>query len=266
MDLELHMERVEQYTQNKMTEAERRFFEAELAVNPDLQEALNLYRLGQEVIEQGVEKQLRLQLQGWAKSESESTTAAPTMTASRVNMRPMWIRLAAAASVALIIGWFSVQWAGSNYSDEAIFAGQYQAPDASTFRSGTAMEHPLEPGFRAIEENKLQVAEDFFKTFSPEQERYAEAQFYLGHTALQLKHYDLAIDAFSACIQRNEVKFREKAEWNLLLTYVAAERTDDANFKNLLNTVAGTEHHSYRLEATKLKKDVESFWRGISVE
>ncbi len=265
MDLELYMERVEQYTRNTMPEAERRFFEAELAVNPDLQEALDLYLLGQEVIEQGVEAQLRLQLQGWSKSASETTTAAPTMTASRVNTRPMWIRLAAAASVALIIGWFSVQWAGSNYSDEAIFAGQYKAPDPSTFRSGTAMENPLEPGFRALEDGNLRAAEDFFKNISPEQERYAEAQFYLGNTAVQLEHYDLAIDAFNACIQRNETRYRERAEWNLLLTYVAAEQTDDPNFRNLLNSVIETEHHSYRREATKLKKDLESFWRKISL-
>lgn len=266
MDLELYMERVEQYAQNTMPEADRRVFEAELAANPELQEALDLYQLGQEVIEQGVAAQLRMQLQGWDKSGSDTAAAAPTMTAGRVNMRPMWIRLAAAASVALVIGWFSVQWAGQHYSDEAIFAGQYETPDPSTFRSGTAMENPLEPGFRALEDNNLQAAENFFKNVSPDQERYAEAQFYLGHTATQLEHYDLAIDAFKTCIQYNEVKFREKAEWNLLLTYVAAERTDDPDFQNLLNSVAGTEHHSYRREATQLKRELESFWRKISVE
>ena len=139
----------------------------------------------------------------------------------------------------------------------------YQAPDPSTFRSGTAMENPLEPGFRALEENRLPAAEDFFKGISPDQERYGEAQFYLGHTAMQLKHYDLAIDAFKASIQRDEVKFREKAEWNLLLTYVAAGRTDDADFKHLLDTVVETQHHSYRREASQLKGDLGSVWRRI---
>jgi tetratricopeptide (TPR) repeat protein len=204
---------------------------------------------------------LRVQLQGWANSATES--AAPPMTAGRVNMRPMWIRLAAAASVVLVLGWFSVQWAGTNYSDEALFSAQYESPEASTFRSGTAMENPLEPGFKALEDNHLQVAEDFFKTVSPVQERYAEAQYYLGHAAMQLGHYNLAVDAFKSCIQRNEVKFKEKAEWNLLLTYVAAGQTDDPDFRNLLDTMRNDNGHSYQREATQLSKKLESFWRKI---
>lgn len=261
MDLELYMERVEQYAQGTMPASDRAVFEAELTANPDLREALDLYRLGQEVIEQGVEAQLRSQLQGWAKSESG--TAAPTMTAGRVNTRALWIRLAAAASVLLILGWFSVQWAGERYSDEALFSSQYESPEAGTFRSGTAMENPLEPGFKALEDGRLQAAEDFFKSVSPNQERYAEAQYYLGHAAMQLGHYNLAVDAFKACIQRNEVKFKEKAEWNLLLTYVAAGQTNDPDFRNLLDTMRNDNGHSYQREATQLNKKLGSFWRGM---
>ena len=46
MDLELYMDRVEQYAQGTMPEAERLLFEAELAVNADLRQAFELYRLG----------------------------------------------------------------------------------------------------------------------------------------------------------------------------------------------------------------------------
>ena len=260
MDVERYMERVEQYTLGTMPPAERAAFEAELATNTELRDTLDLYRLGQEVIEQGVEASLRSKMQGWASAE----TAAPPMTASRVNLRPMWIRLAAAASVVLVLGWFSVQWSSRNYSDEALFAGQYATPEASTFRSGAAMENPLEPGFIALEDKQWKAAENFFKTVSPDQERYAEAQYYLGHAALQLGHYDLAKDAFQSCIRKNEVKFSEKAQWNLLLTYVAAGETDDADFRQLLDAIRNDQGHSYQREAQALYGKLGSFWRRIA--
>ena len=213
------------------------------------------------MIEQGVEAQLRLQLQGWAKSDTD--TAAAPMTARRVTMRPMWVRLAAAASVALLLGWFSIQWADRNYSDEAIFAAQYEAPESSSFRAGVTIYNPLETGFKALENNDLPAAEAFFKSIPPEHERYAEAQYYLGHTASQLKHYDLAIAAFQASIQRNEAKFQEKAEWNLLLTYVAAGQTENADFQALLNRIASDPNHAYQKKAEVLQGELGSFWRKL---
>lgn len=261
MDIELYIERVEQYAQGTMPEAERLAFETELSSNAELREALDLFRLSEEVIEQGVAAQLRKQMQGW--SDSDTAAAAPTLTASKVNMRPMWMRLAAAASVALILGWFSVQWVSRDYSDEALFSAQYEAPTSGTFRGGATTENALETGFKALENNDLQAAEDFFKTIAPDQERYAEAQFYLGHTANQLGHYELAIYAFKTCIQRNEAKFREKAEWNLVLSYVAAKQTDSADFNTLLHNIANDPNHAFQKKAVELQGKLGSFWRKI---
>jgi hypothetical protein len=59
------------------------------------------------------------------------------------------------------------------------------------------------------------------------------------------------------------VKFKEKAEWNLLLTYVAAGQTNDPDFRNLLDTMRNDNGHSYQREATQLNKKLGSFWRGM---
>lgn len=263
MDLELYIERVEQYAEGLLPDAERLAFEAELAANAELRQALDLYRLGQEVIEQGVEAQLRQQMQGWAKSDVDTSAETPPLTAKRVTMRPMWVRLAAAASVALLLGWFSMQWASRDYSDEAIFAAQYEAPATSTFRAGTTIYNPLETGFKALENNDLQAAEDFFKSIPPDHERYAEAQYYLGHSAGQLGRYDVAIAAFQASIERREARFQEKAEWNLLLTYIAAGQTDRADFQNLLNRIADDPNHAYQKRAEALQGKLGSFLRKL---
>lgn len=265
MNIELYIARIEAYATGIMPEAERRVFEAELASNAELQQAYELYQLGQEVIEQGVATQLRQQLTDWSKEagDSDKIVAMPPATARRVSMRPMWMRFAAAASVALVIGWFSLQWVSRDYSDEALFAAQYEAPSPGTFRSGTAVENPLETGFKSLENNDLQGAETFFQSVTPTQERYAEAQYYLGHAAGQLGHYDLAIRAFQVAIASNEARFREKAEWNLLLTYMAAQQTESADFKTLLNRIVGNPQHDYHEKAVALQEKLGSFFRKI---
>ena len=202
-------------------------------------------------------------MQGWAKSDVDTSAETPPLTAKRVTMRPMWVRLAAAASVALLLGWFSMQWASRDYSDEAIFAAQYEAPATSTFRAGTTIYNPLETGFKALENNDLQAAEDFFKSVSPDHERYAEEQYYLGHSAGQLGHYDIAIAAFQASIERREARFKEKAEWNLFLTYIAVGQTDRADFQNLLNRIADDPNHAYQKRAEALQGKLGSFLRKL---
>ena len=150
MNIEPYIERIEQYETGALPAAERAAFESELVANSELRQALALFRQANEVIEQGIEHSLRAQLRSWngAVAETPMTVAKP-VGGRVVRMRSTWIRLAAAASVALLIGWFGVRWANSQYSDQALFAAQYEKPADSAFRSGAAAERPLQPGFDA---------------------------------------------------------------------------------------------------------------------
>lgn len=260
MNLELYIDRIEQYESGTMPESGRLEFENELATNAELREALAVYRQGNEVIEQGIENQLRVQLEQWAAADAGSNVSGGGRV---VQMRNTWLRWAVAAGVAVLIGWLGMQWAGSRFSDQALYAAHYEKPADTAFRSGATAENPLEPGFKALEKNELQIALAFFRSIPPENERFGEAQYYLGHTALQLQQYQTAINAFQAVTAGQDFKLQEKAEWNLLLTYMAAGRSADPDFVRLLNRIAATPTHSFSQQAQDLKAALDSVWRKI---
>ncbi len=255
MDTSLYIERIERYETGAMNTAERSAFEAELAGNAELRQAQALYRQANEVIEQGIENKLRHQLNDWA-AESARTTAKV------VPMRSTWMRMAIAASVALLIGWFGWQWMGSQYTDQALYAGYYEKPSDSMFRAGGAGDaHPLQTGYDAMKDNDLVAAAAFFSDIPAESDYYSEAQYYLGHANLGLKNYDAAISAFRQCSSRSGSKFKEQAEWNLLLAYVVSGKAEAPAFRALLDEAANNPAHSYNLKAKELKEDLGSYWR-----
>ena len=259
MDLKLYIERIEQYESGAMATAGREEFERELANNAELREALTVYRQANEVMELEVENKLRSQLNGWAAEDTRSSSGAGRVVA----MRSTWMRWAVAAGLALLLGWLGMRWAGNQYSDQALYAGYYEKPADSVFRSGSAGDNPLQAGFRAFQEEKWAVALAFFRTIPPENERYGEAQYYLGHVALQLKKYDTAIAAFQAVVAAQDFKFQEKAEWNLLLAYVAAGRSSEPAFVALLDRVAASSEHSFSGQAGELKGKLGAVWRKL---
>jgi len=262
MNLELYIERIEQYTAGDMSEPERTAFEAELAENTELQQALALYRESEAVIEQSIENNLRLQLQEWAAADQAAQPVTGKPAAKVISMRSMAMRWAAAAIVLLVAGWFILQQSSQGFSDQAIYAANYEQLDGSSLR-GNAPESLLGQGSEAFENKNYPVAETFFGQIPASDENYAKAQLYLGHIALQQQQYAQAITAFGKAVQANDTKVTEKAQWNLLLSYLAAGSTEDAAFKTLLEQVAQDANHSYHQKAQILEGQLSDFRRNF---
>lgn len=264
MDLALYFDRIDRYAEGEMPAAERKDFEAELASNIELKEAYETYLRGNEVIEQGIENSLRSQLQAWAAEDAPALTAtlggassAVQTNAKVVSMRPNWTRWAVAASVTLLVGFMLFRWSVSGAaSHEALFAANYTLPDVPAMRSVEGAANPLEAGYRSVQAADFAAAADFFQNIPADSDRYAEAQLWLGHSALQMKQYDRAIAAFDNAAQRNDFKIKEKAQWNLVLAYLSAGRTDDAAFRQNLQEVAANPQHSYYERARALLQEL----------
>ena len=243
-----------------MPDAERKVFEAELASNADLKQAYDAYLLSNEAIEQSIENSLRSQLQTWAAEDVAPMTATlgganPMRPAAKVvAMRPNWTRWAVAASVVLLAGFMLFRWAsgGGATSNEALFAANYEMPDVPQMRAGDASTNPLESGYQSVRAGDFAAAADFFQAIPAASEHYAEAQLWLGHAALQLKQYDRSIVAFGNAAQRNDLKVKEKAQWNWVLAHLAAGRTEDAAFRENLQSIANDPAHSYHQQANTL--------------
>jgi TolA-binding protein len=261
MNAERYIERIEQYLEGEMSQAERAAFEAEIDENAELRQTMAAYDGSLSVIEQSIENNLRDQLQAWAAEDKAAQPAASSSGAKIVSMRTMALRWAAAASILLVIGWFALVQTGKGLSDEALFAAQYDLPQAQAALRGDAAEHPLASGAAAFDAGDFQTAQTLFEQISEQDEYYAEAQYLLGHIALQQKDYDRAIAGFNRAAERRDPKVSEKAAWNTLLAYIAAKRTDESNFKTLLAQIAGDAGHSYQQQAKTLQSQLADFRR-----
>lgn len=254
MDMTLYIERIEKYEAGTMDAAERDAFETELASNAELRQARAIFLQTGDVLEQAIENTLRSQLQDWAKEEAKPAGGKV------VSMSATWVRLAAAASVALLLGWFGWQWAGTQYSDQALFASHYEKPVDQAFRAGNT-QHPFQSGFEALQTGNLNAAVAFFNNIASNDDRYDEAQYYLGHSYLQLKSYADAIKAFTRAADGQDARFKEKAEWNLVLTYLEAGMVNEPAFTTLIKEMVDNTGHSYHTQAVQLQQELGSFWR-----
>jgi len=262
MNHELYIERLDQYATGSMTDPERAAFEVELQENPELREALALYRESEAVIEQSIENNLRLQFQSWAEEDRATQPVATGKPEAKViSLRTVVTRWAVAASVLLVAGFFYLYQSSQSLSDPALFAANYVAPEDGPLRGDTAPEDPISQGAEAFTNKNYAVARTFFNQIPATDAPYAEAQYYLGHIALLQQQYDEAIAAFDKAIQAKDTRITEKAEWNMVLTYVAAGRTEDPGFKTLLTKLAGDVNHSYYEPAKALEGKLGSFGR-----
>lgn len=262
--MEVYFDTIERYAEGSMSSDECAQFERQLSEDAALKEAYEVYLTGQEALEQGIENTLRQQLKQWAAEEGPFLTAstsgavqgADAPKAKRVAMRPVWARWAVAASVVLLAGflWFRLGDSGTNSAN--LFATYYQLPDGSAMRSGSGGTDPLATGRQAFAAKDYKTAADFFQNIPASDPYRAEASLLLGHAALQLHEYDRAIAAFSETITLGDVKFTEKAQWNLALTYLAADRAQTPACRALLTALASDPGHSYAQQARKVVAEI----------
>lgn len=264
MNFEMNIERLEAYTNGRMDEIERNAFENELSQDTELAEMLDLYLDSEAVIEQGIANDLRSQLEGWAAEEQAPATEPMKPATKVVSLRARMVQWSVAASVLLVVGWFGLLQNSQQYSDNALYSSYYEMPDATAVLRGNATEHPLAAAAEAMEASDYKTAESEFRNIAADSEYYAQAQYYLGHTALQQQQYDAAISAFRTAADQKDMKVSEKADWHLVLTYLAAKRTSDGDFEKLLTEIINNSNHSFHEPAKALQAQLGDFRRRMA--
>ena len=81
---------------------------------------------------------------------------------------------------------------------------------------------------------------------------YMKAQEALGHTAMRLKDYTLAQEAFQAQLDASVYPDTETAQWNLLMAYLGQYTQQKASFQSLLNEILADDLHNYHSRAKRL--------------
>lgn len=258
-------DRIEAYLSGEMNETEATAFDKEIATNKELAAAVDRHLLAHDAIEVLIEDNLRAEMKDWSAAANKNKEAKIHQLGQKKEssgkVRRLFYSLAVAASVAIMVGFFGLQFSNSNYSDTALAAGAYNF-DLSATRSANTDQNPLATGLKAYENADYAAAIQFFQNIPTANPQYNEAQYYLGHSLYQNKDYDQSMNAFQQVINTNDIRYKEAAEWYQVVNYVAAKK-EGSDFTRLLNQLVTDEGHPYHKNATELDTKLNSFWRKL---
>ena len=134
------LEKIEKYFNGELSAQEEKDFDAAIEQDAELAAAVDNFGVANDAIELFIEDNLRTTLNEMRQEETASSTNNVVSINKKkpvARMRSLRTYLAAAASVALLLGFFGMNWAGQNYSDIALGEGIYAGYDMPNVRSGT---------------------------------------------------------------------------------------------------------------------------------
>lgn len=233
---------IEAYLRGGLSPAERQAFDAQLATDEAMQSEVSAYRQILTGFEGLKEEAFAKDVAQWieeAKAKGEDNVR-PIQTGAKV--RPIWQRLAVAASIALLLGLGATWWGSGQYSNQALSENAYVAP----LSSGTMGENP-----------KL---------------KETETQFENAHQLFQAGNYAEAAQAFDSFVVKLEGSpflfdeltqdfYLDNAKWTSLLAKFASGKLGDENMKSELEKIAADPTSEYSDKAERMLVDMDSFWR-----
>ena len=247
-----NFDRIEAYLFGQMSAEENAGFEREIAENADLAAEVEHQRLEHRAMELLLREELRANLNTW-KAEKEALAAPAAGTGAKVvsmgSNRRLLYRIAAAASVLLIIGFFSRQFfAGANHEQLAL---QYFAGSETGYR-GDGPANPLDPVYDAMNRQDWRAALGALDRVSTADYRMTALQL-RGECQFRLKEYTASVTTFETLLAANPAaEIREQAEWDLLMAYLA-EGKHKAEQERLLMQLVEDAGHPYQEKAVELK-------------
>ncbi len=238
---------IENYLFGHQTDVEKLAFEQNLAENIALKEALKLHQLEHRAMELETRADLKSKLDDWKAQKFESKKTS--------RFRSMRYALAAAASIALIMGSFFIL---NPSNDKRWIEHSFEATVSSNreIESG-AEEDLLAPARKAMQDQDYRRAISLLEAIkSPDQQD--RAQMLLIESYFRSENYDAAIPILKtrAADETSHALLRHQAEWLIALNYLAQEKTI-AEGRHLLSQIANNPDHSHAKDALKLQKKLK---------
>lgn len=240
-------DRIEAYLLGQMTASEAQSFEQELAQDSSLAQALKAQEMEHRAMELLLQNELRANLNAW-KAEKASTaqeaapTAQQTAPTMQVSRRNFW-RIAAAASVVLLIGFFNRNlFLGNDAHNTALNAlGEGLSMERGAVRGDTQWDAAAQAYQRKDYRATLDALE---RLDAPEYQD--QIGLLKGECQLRLGEYAAAIAQFKGIVDtsKNPV-YLEQAEWGLLLAYYSEGKHPEEVTRLRDKILADGEHPFY---------------------
>lgn len=241
--------KIEQFLDKELLPAEKTEFISAIATDKQLEIAVKEEIILREAIQaHSQEAVMRANIKKW-RQEAKNTP------------KPLYLyyRLAAAATIALLVGIATFLYMPSQYTNKAILASHYKMDQSllSNLKKGDNNADTLEEAMEAYQQQDYSRAIKSLQKY-PNNDK---AIYTLGHSYLVTHAYEKAIEQFSKILLRKNPQYQAKAKWYLLLSYLGNDQIDAA-FRTLLEEII-EEKGDYSSKAQQIKTEINSFWRKL---
>jgi TolA-binding protein len=244
-------EKIDLYLDGELSAEDQAAFEKSMEQDPQLEEEIRQNLLLREIVETGYQEKMRSDIRTWRSQTSQSDTQKLT------NMRKLGYRLAAAASVVIILTATIFTGIVPQYSNSRIAARYYEPDEDLGAIRGNNDADILRQAFENYEQGNFTGAIPGFQRY-PNNDK---ALYGLGLSFYQIEDYENAVETFKTLIERDNIEYTERAEFYLLLSYLHTDQTGP-EFQELLNKMI-EEGGYYAGQAEGVKKKLDSFWRSL---
>lgn len=249
METNPNIDRIEKYLSNDMSSEEKQAFDQQVVTDTGLADEFIKRRAAHEAIDFLVAKNLKKQLE-----EMENEEGKNNVISLHKRRRSRIVLLSLAASVLLVIGFFSIYLQDTGSTGPQLAAANYEIPSYSVNRSKTVdFEDLLSKGVNALKEKEYQTAITTLDSVAQSDEYFVIAQFYLAHAYYQSTQYEQAEEKFEIVSASNDIRYRDDADWYGLLACLAKE----GNCQDKITSLAENANHSYQQQAISIQNDLK---------
>lgn len=283
-------EQIEAYLHDAMKPEEREAFEAQLAADASLREAVEEYQSLFEGLRQrhhfntyltevqSFAAQLPpVELTAAASPPAEASADEAKVQALRPSLRRRWpAGLVAAAAVLLLVfaggRWYSgvyFQNLAEQYHTQNTFEDILQLGDLNKVNLLAIVEEIKlldttdKAAYRAALERKIEPLSEI----KPGEEGYLRVQYVLAQVYFMAEDYRRSAAAYDYVIEHNTIRGMpvlldvdaQKLEWDRILAHTGSGRLSKA-LRQDLAAIMNTPDHPYRDEAIELQQEISGFW------
>jgi len=246
-----YLDLIDQFLNGNITAAQSEELQNAAANDPSIQSALSAQIEARANIRLAGEKAMKENL---AKAyDQENIAKAPV---EKTLLRRLWIPVAVAASIALLLG---VYFLMPSPNSEFQLAQYLETPTTIAIRGETtnAFSEAWLKGESAYKEKNYEEAVSIFSTlqndFTEAINHNGKRLIYLGISHLQLGQYDLAIDAFRQI--STDSPLQDERDWYLALSYLA--KADKENARTVLEKISTDASHFKNQQAIELLENLD---------
>lgn len=247
----------ERFYFKEMPDDEYRAFKEELNSDNTRKKEYRHFVAIMESLELDISKKLKSQMQSWEKKSKPLS--------SRGKIIPIFRRMAIAASVLLVVGFFT---ANILYSDSAILSDKHSDIILSPTRGDNSAPETYYKIYNSYEIKDYQNAIDELENIEKDHRYYGQALVIAAKSYQQLGETDSAhetyLDAIDYFHEHNLQVAEESTQYDYLLFLFNTEGETE-EFKQILQEIIDDPNHLYQHKATELHNQLSSFWRKMVV-